>query len=60
VIVAVVVVVLLTVLAIRWLKRKYWRSNPFVTQFDEQRSESIENGTELPTKSKQENYAPPT
>lgn len=60
VVVAVVVVGALTLLAIRWLKRKYWRSNPFVTELDEQRSESIENGTELPTKPHQGSYARPS
>lgn len=55
-----IIVGVLTFIAVRWLKHKYWRSNPFVTELDEQRSESIEHGTELPSKSQQGVYAPPS
>lgn len=58
--VATIIVGVLTFMAIRWLKRKYWRSNPFMTELDEARSESTEHDTELPTKSQQGVYAPPS
>jgi threonine dehydrogenase-like Zn-dependent dehydrogenase len=56
-IIAVGAVGLLTFMAIRWLKRRYFK-NAFVTEFDEQRSEA--NETELSNKvQSSSNYDPP-